>query len=191
MKEIQIRMPSSARLRLTLELAYWRHGWRLPLAVVSAILLLIVVIWLPLQFARLAEANAEFERDARGAGAGVKGAMPPLASFREVLVMQDATPTQLRVIHQKASELGLQPGQLDMRRQQDGLGVFSQLQVTMPLKGSYLAVKRFCGDLLEFMPSVSIDQISIKRDDTHPGVVDAQIVLSLWQLPVSKQGDRP
>ncbi|MEN3111477.1 hypothetical protein ACFONG_08585 [Uliginosibacterium paludis] len=187
----EIRLPSGARFRLMVELAYWRHGWRLPLAAVSVLLLLGVAAWLPIQFARLADANAEFDRDARGSVSGVKAAMPPLASFREVLVMQDATPTQLRVIHQKASELGLQPGQLDMRRQQDGQGVFSQLQVTMPLKGSYLAVKRFCGDLLEYMPSVSIDQISIKRDDTRPDVVDAQIALSLWQLPESKQGGRP
>lgn len=187
---MEIRLPSSTRFRLTLELAYWRHGWRLPLAVGAAVLMLGVAIWLPVQFARLAQANAEFERDAQAAGSGVKGAMPPLASFREVLVMQDATPTQLRVIHQKAAELGLQPGQLDMRRQQDGLGVFSQLQVTMPLKGSYATIKRFCGDVLEYMPSVSIDQISIKRDEAHPGVVDAQIGLSLWQLPESGSGAR-
>lgn len=189
MKEISL--PSGVRIRLAIELAYWRHGWRLPLAFVAVTLFIVVAVWLRAQFAFLASANAEFERDARGSGAVTAVAVPPLAGFRQALVMQEATPTQLRVIHQKASELGLQPGQLDMRRQQDAAGIFSQLQVSLPLKGNYLAIKRFCGDVLEHMPSVSIDQITIKRDDAQTGVVDAQIALSLWQFPEAKQGGRP
>lgn len=186
----EINLPSGTRIRLAIELALWRHGWRLPLAVAALILFLGVAFWLRVQFGLLASANAAFERDGSRQVA-TAAAVPPLASFRQALVMQDATPTQLRVIHQKASELGLQPGQLDMRRQQDAAGMFSQLQVTLPLKGNYLAIKRFCGDVLEYMPSVSIDQITIKRDDARPGFVEAQIALSLWQFPEAKRGVQP
>lgn len=181
MKEMNFALPSGSRLRLAFEIALWRYRWRLPLLVVAVLLLFGVALWLPLQFAQLASTNAAFERDANRTAGQLHAVVPPLEQFRQTLAMQDATPTQLRVIHQKASELGLAPGQLDMRRQADAAGIFSQLQLTMPLHGSYPAVKRFCGDVLEYMPSVSIDQITIKRDDSHPGQVEAQVVMSLWQ----------
>lgn len=185
------KVPSAARWRLALEIAYWRYAWRLPFAVGCAVVVLLVALWLPAQFARLANANQAFEREQINPVAAVKTSVPPLESFRQSLVMQDATPTQLRVLHQKAQELGLQPGQLDMRRQQGGVGVFSQLQVSMPLRGSYLSVKKFCGDVLESMSSVSIDQITIKRSESASGQVDAQIVLSLWQQPAAGQEGQP
>lgn len=192
MKDLNLpALPSLSRLRLAFEIALWRYRWRLPLLVGALLLLAGVALWLPLQFALLASANAAFERDGERPAGQLHAAVAPLEQFRQALVMQDATPTQLRVIHQKASELGLSPGQLDMRRQSDAAGIFSQLQLTMPLRGSYPAIKRFCGDVLEYMPSVSIDQITIKRDEAHPGQVEAQVVMSLWQHAQPSRGDRP
>lgn len=181
----------TARARLALELAFARHGWRLLAALAATAALIAVALWLPFQFARLEAANAAFARDAAQAAPRLAAALPPLDAFRGVLALQDATPTQLRVIHQKASEQGLAPGQLDLRRQHDGIGVFSQLQVTMPLRGNYLALRRFCGDVLATMPSVSIDQLVIRRDEAHPGQIEAQLALSIWQQAEQGAGGPP
>lgn len=181
MKKLDVS--SFAQLRLAGELALWRYGWRLPLVVTAFLLTVIVcLIWLPAQYMALESArNALLQAERNQAGSGEAPLVPPLQLFRQALVTQEATSSQLRWLHQKASETGLQVAQLDMRRQQGPAGEFSQLQVSLPVKGSYLALKRFCGELLVQMPSVSIDQISIKREQSGSSLVEAQISLSIWQ----------
>lgn len=177
-------LAAAGRLRLEAELAVWRYGWRLPLAGLAALAALgICLIWLPLQYAGLGAARAELARSAarQAQGVGQSSLLPPLQQFRSVLASQDATPTQLRVIHQKAIEAGLSVAQLDVRRQQDSASGVSQLQVSLPLKGSYPALKQFCRVMLAQMPSVSIDQLIIKREQTNSNVVEAQLTLSIWQ----------
>lgn len=175
---------SAGRLRLELELAAWRYGWRLPLSLAAVLAALgVCLLWLPLQYRSLENARVALEQDsARHPGVQAQTAqLPPLQQFREILAMQDATPAQLRLIHQKAVESGLSVAQLDMRRQQNPDGEFSQLQVSLPLKGNYAAFKHFSAMLLAQMPSVSIDQLSIRREQSNSSLVEVQLTLSLWQ----------
>ncbi|MDO6385638.1 type 4a pilus biogenesis protein PilO [Uliginosibacterium sp. 31-12] len=186
----RVNLDSAAHLRLQAELALWRFGWRLPLAAVALLAALLTgLVWLPAQYLGLQAAQAELERARQTpSGLSVQQQVPPLQLFRDTLAMQDATPTQLRVIHQKAIESGLSVAQLDMRRQADGAGAFSQLQVSMPVKGSYPSLKRFLGEMLGQMPSVSVDQLNIKREQTGNNIIEAQISLSIWQQPVAVTG---
>lgn len=179
---IRADLASAGRLRLQAELLLWRYGWHLPLAVLALVLALVTgLVWLPAQYLGLQAARAELARAEQVSVAVQAPRTPPLQQFREVLAQQDATPTQLRVIHQKAVEAGLSIAQIDMRRQQDAAAGFSQLQVSLPVKGNYQAVKRFLGDVLGQMPSVSIDQFNAKREQVSSNVVEAQISLSIWQ----------
>lgn len=180
----RIDLAAASRLRVLAEIAVWRYGWRLPLAAVALLLALVLgAFWLPVQYANLRQAQEALAKASQqpASSAAQESVVPPLQQFRDILVLQDATISQLRVIHQKAVAAGLSVAQMDMRRQQDADGTFSQLQVSLPLKGSYLGLKRFCADLLQHIPSVSIDQMIVKREQSNSNIVDVQLTLSLWQ----------
>lgn len=180
----RLDLTTAGRMRLEAELALWRYGWRLPLVGLAVLAALgLGLVWLPLQYSGLGAARAELVRSEalQAQGVGQSSLLPPLQQFRSVLASQDATPTQLREIHQKAIGAGLSVAQLDVRRQQDSASGVSQLQVSLPLKGTYPALKQFCTELLAQMPSVSIDQLIIKREQVNSNVVEAQLTLSIWQ----------
>lgn len=53
-------------------------------------------------------------------------------------------------------------------------------QMTLPVKGTYPQIRRFIAEILEEIPSASIDDISIKRDKISSEAVDARIKISLY-----------
>lgn len=53
-------------------------------------------------------------------------------------------------------------------------------QITLPVKGTYPQIRRFVAEILEEIPSASIDDISIKRDKIGSEAVDARIKISLY-----------
>lgn len=53
-------------------------------------------------------------------------------------------------------------------------------QMTLPVKGTYPQIRRFVAEILEEIPSASIDDISIKRDKIGSEAVDARIKISLY-----------
>lgn len=180
----EMQLPDAGRLRLAVELAYWRLGWRLPaLAVSLAACVVVWLFWLPMQASGHAAASAELSR-AREEGRArpiASGEEAPLETFRRTLSDPEYVTSQLRVIYHMAQSQGLTMAQIDMRRQTDPGSRLSQLQVSMPVRGNYLAIRRFCADLLVALPSASIDQISLRRENIENPEVEAQIALSIWQ----------
>ncbi|KAF7598756.1 MAG: hypothetical protein CGU29_10930 [Candidatus Dactylopiibacterium carminicum] len=54
------------------------------------------------------------------------------------------------------------------------------------MRGEYPAIKRFCAEMLAALPSISIDQISLRRESAETSTVEAQLSLSMWQ-----RGEKP
>lgn len=184
----RVKLPESSQLRLDLEIAFWRHGWRLPTALLAlGLSLLVWLFWVPVQVAGASRAADQLQRaqheNTNNASTG-EVLEPPLQVFRNALLPQDGTTAQLRMVFQLAANAGVTVAQVDMRRQVDAAGAYSQLQIVLPVRGDYLNIKRFCSDLLQGMPALSIDQIVLKREQAGTGPVEAQISLSLWQEPV-------
>ncbi|GAB2894538.1 hypothetical protein GCM10027046_24500 [Uliginosibacterium flavum] len=184
----RVKLPESSQLRLDLEIAFWRHGWRLPTALLAlGLSLLVWLFWVPVQVAGASRAADQLQRAQHENTNKVSTGEvlePPLQVFRNALLPQDGTTAQLRMVFQLAANAGVTVAQVDMRRQVDAAGAYSQLQIVLPVRGDYLNIKRFCSDLLQGMPALSIDQIVLKREQAGTGPVEAQISLSLWQEPV-------
>ncbi|MDP5239617.1 hypothetical protein Q9Q94_08755 [Uliginosibacterium sp. 31-16] len=181
-----MKLPDVGQLRLDLEIAFWRHGWRLPVALLALGLCLVVwLFWVPMQVASASRASEQLKRaqlEARRP-VGNTAQEPPLQAFQHQLLPQAETTLQLRQIFQLAANARLTVAQVDMRRQIDAAGAYSQLQIVLPVRGDYLSIKRFCSDLLQGLQALSIDQIVLKREQPGQGPVDAQISLSVWQEP--------
>lgn len=181
-------------MRLALEVAFWRLGWRLPATLAAAgVCLAVWLVWVPVQMRRAAQADAQLQ-EARALvrqGAPREVLEPPLVAFKRLLGAQEDSTAALRQIFAQAAQAGLSVAQVDVRRQVDAAGIYSQLQISLPVHGAYPAIKRFCAGLLQSMPALSIDQILLKREQLASNQVDAQLSLSLWQRPATDgQGAR-
>ena len=55
------------------------------------------------------------------------------------------------------------------------------LQVAMPVKAEYPALRKFIFSALASMPSLSLDQVVLKREQANSANVEAQLIFSFWQ----------
>lgn len=177
-------------LRLRGEMLLWRLGW-LPVVAVLLLMLAVVCLALVVPVQRLRVDALEDQLAAAVEQSASKVAVapqePPLSAFQRVLMPQAQTNDLLRQIHQIAQNSGVTTVQADLRRVNDNAGVASQLQIALPARGDYPALRRFCLNLLSAIPSLSLDQLVLKREQVQSNQVDAQIILSVWQTPERKQ----
>lgn len=59
-------------------------------------------------------------------------------------------------------------------------GNIRRYQITLPIKGSHVQIRRFLSDLLTEVPALSLDDISFKRETIDLPVVNAVIKLTLF-----------
>ena len=53
-------------------------------------------------------------------------------------------------------------------------------QITLPVKGSYLSIRGFVSRVLRDLPSLSLDGVSLQRQNVGDEVLEAQVRLSLY-----------
>ena len=59
-------------------------------------------------------------------------------------------------------------------------GNIQRYQITLPIKGSHVQIRRFLSDLLTEVPALSLDDISFKRETIDLSTVNAVIKLTLF-----------
>ena len=57
--------------------------------------------------------------------------------------------------------------------------------ITLPVQGDYLAVREWLNLLLKKHPSLSLDDLDIRRAQVDSTLVQAKVVLSIWLKPGS------
>lgn len=196
---MKLALPSfdMARARLVAETLAWRCGW-MPIVAVLLLLAALALLLLvtPVQRLRVQAMEEELSRLAEQSATrvAVAPAEPPLKAFQRTLMPQEQTNELLRHLSQLARDNGVTLTQADLRRVNDNAGVASQLQIALPMRGEYLAMRRFCLSMLAAIPALSIDQVLFKREMVSSSQVDAQIILSVWQLPerrAAATGEQP
>lgn len=174
------------RARLAGEILVWRAGW-LPLATILLLAIGILgwAVLVPLEHARVAELAQHARQLERQVAQGrfAKPEEPSLLVFKRALSPQSATNDILRHMYQLARDSSVITVQADFRRIRDNAGLTSQLQIALPVRGSYPAIRHFAFSLLASVPSLSIDQISFKREQIASDMVEAQLIMSVWQTP--------
>ncbi|KAF7598755.1 MAG: hypothetical protein CGU28_14560 [Candidatus Dactylopiibacterium carminicum] len=131
-----LKMPDLGRMRLAIELAYWRLGWRLPVIGLGLVACIATWgFWLPMQSSRQASAQRQLatvqsELRARPLGRTQESA---LGVFQRTLAEPDQITGQLRVLYRMAQAHGLNVAQIDMRRQSDPGARLAQLQISLAL----------------------------------------------------------
>lgn len=108
-----------------------------------------------------------------------------LAAFYDALGEKHYVEQQVKTLFSIADKTKLTLSQADYRLAFDKNGRFYTYQVTLPVKGVYEDIRRFCERVLLAVPFASLDEISFKRDAITSGAVEARLRFSLYLADIS------
>jgi len=185
---------SADKLRLKAELLYSRQGV-LPFVATALLLLAVLfgVLVVPGQIAAKDSAERELDKLTQqqlSARSKPQQRLSPAQSLSRVLSDPQTTNSQLLALLDFAASNGVTVVQADYRRVEDTQKAYSRLQISLPVKADYPSLRRFMYNALAEIPSLSLDQLIVKREQANGAQVDAQLIMSLWQRPPSVVGDR-
>jgi hypothetical protein len=118
---------------------------------------------------------------------------PDLDNFKRLndrVYAQKDVGNLLQLIVQIAKAKNITLVQSEIQTINEGYGGLQQLQVTFPVRTGYIEMRQFIQEVLRQLNGVSVDQISIKRENVAQGQLEARIKLSIW-VDVNKQNSRP
>lgn len=177
----------------------WRQGW-----VVVLLLCLIACTavlhygWMPQQqeqlianknSLRIAQNNYQKLANAPITLTQIDPDLDKLKQLNERVYAQKDVGNLLQLITQIAKTKNISLAQSEIQTIKEGHGRLHQLQVTLPVRTGYLEMRQFIQEVLRQLDGVSVDQISIKRENVALGQFEARIKLSLW-IDVDKQISR-
>jgi Tfp pilus assembly protein PilO len=175
---------STVRLRTELWLAQV-GPWRLLLAWGSVAAIVMWTLLLGAQERQLVQGR-EF---AVAASAQVSSARPaPLAdpadtdslqAFERGLASDADARRLMQRIWSDAARTGVRLSKVDYRTEVDLAGGFSRLQISMPLGGTYPAMKKFVFGLMAMSPMLSLDKLDIKRESASQPDIEATLHMTL------------
>lgn len=161
-----------------------RHGW--PAAVG---LLLMVAVW-PLahfgadsarvQTAALQQAQAaQRERLARQPDPEADQ-VTRLAEFEARLPLAEGAIQAVRHIHRSAAEHDVVLSTGEYRLVNESGGRLQRYQITLPADGTYPDVRAWMADVLNELPTMALDELSLKRNEVGESRVQARVRWSFY-----------
>jgi hypothetical protein len=103
-----------------------------------------------------------------------------LSAYYEFFPTSDTAPDWLRKIYQAAQIQDITLEQGDYRIAAEKEGRLLHYQVTFPVKGTYLQLRKFIATVLAEVPVASLDQVGFEKQKISDPVVEAKIRLTLY-----------
>jgi Tfp pilus assembly protein PilO len=120
----------------------------------------------------------------RSSAGAAKAAVPErerwLEQFYGQLPARANAPDLLRIIFAaaRAQSLGLQKGEYKLTLDRNGR--LLSYEIGLPVRGRYVQVRKFVGDVLDKIPAIALDEITIKREAIGDSQIDASIRFTLF-----------
>jgi Tfp pilus assembly protein PilO len=134
------------------------------------------------QLAELKQANQSLKtRIARAAREGIpaSGSQDDLTRFYGFF--NGSAPTQwLDKLYTAAAAQDLVLTQGEYRMMADRTGKLARYQISLPVKGSYVQIRRFVAQVLNDVPVAALEEISFKRENIGAAQLEAHIKLTLF-----------
>ena len=93
---------------------------------------------------------------------------------------QSTTPVWLGKIYKAARDQNIQLEQGEYRAVREKAGKLVRYQIALPVKGTYLQLRKFLAAVLTEIPIASLDHISFERQKIGDEVIEAKIKLTLY-----------
>jgi hypothetical protein len=172
--------------RVQTHILLWRQGWAWPAAVVLMVAAA-ATHWLVLQPVResLAATRAELSREqvaahARPAPSRAVPEAKQLAATRAVLQQApQAAELVLRISGMAQAEQIALP-QSEYVQQFHTTTQVHQAHVTQSVRASYPQLRRYIEAVLRDIPSASLDQVTVRRDNVGQSQLEVRLRWSLW-----------
>jgi Tfp pilus assembly protein PilO len=113
-------------------------------------------------------------------GRGPQTAAEQLAEFYRVFPGEKSSPQWLEKLAALAESHGLSLDQGEYAPAPDKLDKLVRYQITLPLKGEYLQIRKFLSDLPVELPVVALESIQFQRQKIADPVVEARVRLVLY-----------
>ncbi len=133
--------------------------------------------------AELAAAQQALAQAPRGAAAPAAPAADALAEFESRLAGDEQVAQMAQQIWRQAAAAGLQLSKVDWRAEADAARRFGRVQITLPMTGSYTALRKFTFGLMAAYPSLALDKLDLKRELPAAGQVEATAHFTLFVKP--------
>jgi hypothetical protein len=198
-----MKMPTiySGRLRTRFDIAVWRYGWVwLLIMVLSVALVALELGWQARQQTSLAAQRVELANlqqqfllteKKQLANAHTSDIPNDLESLDHYTVSQQEVGSVLRQVLALSSAYSVALTQSEFQTSNDGHGGLRQVQITLPVRSSYAALRAFTEATLREHPMVSIDQVSMKRETIAQGIAEVRLKLSIWVDPQKTMASKP
>ena len=128
---------------------------------------------------RVLEARAGIGRDL-GAVANVNAA-EKLGALYQYLEKPEATTDWLAKLYAIGKATGVELQQATYKSQNAG-GRLQRYEIVLPLNGSYTQMREFLKRSLAEIPVMSLDQVSLKRENRRDGTLQAEVRLTLHRV---------
>jgi Tfp pilus assembly protein PilO len=99
--------------------------------------------------------------------------------FYDVLPTQTEASSKISEILRVATDNGLVINKVEYEQPLSASPLI-QYQIKFPLTGSYMQIRQFINQVLNTLPSIALNDISLKREDIATDLVDAQIQFTLY-----------
>lgn len=176
-------------LRVSLDHATWRlralveklgsvGGIGVALLFGCAVLYFTAVVPVEDELALLQE-QAMTEDLARRNGRPVVDGASQLGQFMMFFPTTDTTSHWLGLVYTAASKEGLELAQGTYKVRSESAAGLMAYQVTLPVRGAYLQIRHFVGQVLADVPAASLESIAFQRERSADGAVDAKVVFTL------------
>jgi hypothetical protein len=103
-----------------------------------------------------------------------------LATFRAFFPPQDGLPDAMAKIYDAAAQYHLSLDQGDYQLTRDRTLQLTRYDITLPVKGDYVQIRKFVALSLSVVPSLALDGISFTRPSADAASVDAQLHFTLY-----------
>jgi Tfp pilus assembly protein PilO len=103
-----------------------------------------------------------------------------LVTYYKFFPSQTTAPAWLDKIYKAALDQNLRLERADYRPTRDKAGKLIRYQITMPVKGSYLQLRKFLATVLTDVPIASLDHISFERQKIGDELIEAKVKLTLY-----------
>lgn len=190
---MKMPMISVGPLRIKYNIAVWRHGWVwLLLSAMGLVLIALQLFWQARQQAHLQKARAMLTQaqqqfidaqKSKSVGSSSGESFNVLESLDHYTTSQQEVGKILQAIIEIGRTHRVVLAQSEFQTTSEGHGGLRQIQVTLPIRADYTALRAFIEATLRQLPMVSIDQISIKRENVAQGLMETRLKLSIWVDP--------
>ena len=109
-----------------------------------------------------------------------KSPLAALANFYELLPDEHEAAGQIALLLDAAADHDLTPDKAEYALTRSTAADFVRYQITLPVRGSYIDIRKFANQALNDLPALALNEISFQRENSDSGEVEARLRFTLF-----------